>query len=171
MARRTIRSGPKPRYAWVPAQDLNNAIADGSITSSIDLLGNYLGDTNRDVGPGMVIERIIGSLGVVSQTVGVGASFIMGLLLVPEGGLASTPNPGTEINDYLLWISGFVPQTAHETGPAGTFTPERALYQFDVRVRRRIRSVGDEVRGFYSNPSEGIIPLVSWNTRILLRVT
>jgi len=103
--RRMVRSGSRPRYVWVPARDAENT-TQSTTSQSVDLLGNYLVDAGRAVGPGMVVERILGSLTVESQVVGTGADFAFGILVGPEGGFATLPDPLLEINDYLVWLSG-----------------------------------------------------------------
>ncbi len=160
--------GPRPRYVWVPGRIVED-VATAATVQTTDVLANYNVDAGREVGPGMVIERIIGSMQVESIVTGSGGDFAAGLLVVPEGSLGSFPDPQTEINDYLVWIGGFFPSGANEQA-AGTFQPDQWEYRFDVRSRRRIRSMGDEVRWFVRNPnSTG--RLFNIQTRILLRVT
>jgi len=162
------RSGSKPRYVWVPARDVENAVAASTVQTD-DFLANYNVDAGREVGPGFVIERILGNFQVESQTTGTGGDFTAGLLVVPEGSLGAFPDPTAEINDYLVWITGFFPSGANEQA-AGVFQPDQAEYKFDVRSRRRIRSMGDECRWFVRNANSTTM-VFSINTRILLRVT
>jgi len=112
-------SGNRPRYVWVPGRDVENSVAATTV-QTIDFLGNYNIDAGREVGPGFVVERILGNFQVESQTVGTGGDFIAGLLVVPEGSLAAFPDPAVEINDYLVWIAGFFPSGANEQA-AGVF--------------------------------------------------
>ena len=81
--------GPRPRYTWVPGDDQANATAATSINQSVDLLGNYLNDSGRDTGPGMVIERIMGTLVVEPGAVNTLNPFMCGLLVTTEGGIAN----------------------------------------------------------------------------------
>jgi len=169
VARRTfVRSGPRPRYAWVPARDPENTVAS-SRAVSIDLLGAYLTDSGRDTGAGMVIERIIGSLTVESQTNGSGGDFAMGITWAPEGGHGTSPVPQSQVWDWLVWVSGNFPSGVNEQA-AGVFQPDQMVYQFDVRSRRRLRAIGDEVRAVVQNPNATSM-LWTLQTRILLRVS
>jgi len=170
MVRRTIRTGPRPRYAWAPGYDFNNAGATSGLNQSTDLLNSYVTDAQRETGPGMVIERILGSFTVASQVVGVGGAFTLGLIVSPEGGHTTPPLPQTEIADWLVWLSGEIPQTSIESS-AAAFTPLMKTYTFDVRVRRRLRAMGDEVRAVVENSEEAPTWLWTIQTRILLRVT
>jgi len=165
---RTTRTGSKPRYLWVPARDVENAVV-ATMVQTADLLAAVLNDAARETGPGMVIERVIGSITVASQVVGSGGDFALGIIVAPEAGFASIPAPLSEINDYLVWVSGRFPTGANEQS-AGVFQADELTYQFDVRSRRRLRSVGDEVRGVVSNLNSTSM-IFSIATRILLRVT
>jgi len=166
--RRVVRSGSKPRYVWLPARDNENAVASATVQSS-DLLAAYIGDAGRNTGPGMVLERVLGSLTVESQTTGTGGDFTMGIIVAPEGGFGAIPSPSAEINDYLVWISGRFPSGANEQA-AGVFQPDQMTYQFDVRSRRRLRSIGDGCFGIVQNLNSTSM-LWTLNTRILMRVT
>jgi len=167
--RNTGRSGgSRPRYVWVPARDNENAVVSATVQTD-DLLANYNVDAGREIGPGFVIERILGTMQVASQVDGSGGDFTAGLLVVPEGSLGAFPDPSAEINDYLVWISGMFTTGVNEQS-AGVFQPDELLYTFDVRSRRRIRSMGDECRFFVRNPNSTSM-LFTINTRILLRVT
>jgi len=166
--RRFVRSGPKPRYVWVPARDVENTVSSGRVVS-IDLLGVYASDALRETGPGMVVERIIGSLTVESTTVGTGGDFSMGLAVTPEGGFGSTPGVATEIVDWLAWVSGRFPSGANEQA-AGVFQADQMTYQFDVRSRRRLRSIGDELLAVVENNNSTVM-LWTLQTRTLMRVT
>jgi len=168
MVRRMVRSGSRPRYVWIPARDAENT-TQSTTSQSIDLLGNYLVDAGRAVGPGMVVERILGSLTVESQVVGSGADFVFGILVGPEGGFATLPDPSLEIYDYLVWVSGQAPADANEQA-AGVFQANQSTMQFDVKSRRRLRGIGDGVFGLFRNPNSTTI-LWTLKTRILLRVT
>jgi len=168
MPRRMVRTGSRPRYVWIPARDAENT-TQSTTSQSIDLLGNYLVDAGRAIGPGMVVERILGSLTIETQVVGTGADFIFGIIVAPEGGFATLPDPSLEINDYLVWLSGNAPSGVNEQA-AGVFQPDQTTMQFDVRSRRRLRSVGDAVFGLFRNPNSTTI-LWTLNTRILVRVT
>jgi len=164
----TRRSGARPRYVWVPARDVENTVVSG-ITNSVDLLGNYLVDSGRETGPGMVIERILGSLTVESQVVGSGGDFVMGIRTQPEGGVTSSPSPDIEIHDWLVWVSGRFPTGANEQA-AGVFQADQMTYQFDVRSRRKLHAMGDEVVATITNRNSDSM-LWTLNTRILMRVT
>ncbi len=169
MARtRQIRTGPKPRYVWVPGRDVENTTSSGTSVTT-DLLATYASDAARSTGPGMVIERILLTMIVESQTVGTGGDFTAGLLLAPEGGFLSTPQPETEINDYLVYIMGLFPSGVNEQA-AGVFQADQAVYMADVKSRRRLRSMGDQVLGIVRN-SNSTSMLWTIKTRILLRVT
>ena len=165
---RRMASGSKPRYAWVPALVSDSGVSGGT-TSSPDLLAAYLSDSGRDTGPGMVIERVIGTFVLTSQTIGVASAFTIGLLVVPEGGLASNPNVDTEINSYLWWHGDQVPKEAHETA-AGVFVTGQLRLNFDVRSRRRLSSMGDELRMIVDSAATPGFNF-SMFTRTLLRVT
>ena len=161
-------SGPRPRYVWVPGTNGDQGVSAG-LTSSADLLGNYFADTGREVGPGMVIERIVGNVIVESQTAGTGSNYFLGLSLVDEGGWGSTPQPETEIIDLLWWWGSETNQGSTEIF-AGTFRPIQTFIHFDVKSRRRIRSVGEEMRMILeSSAAPGFNVVIA--TRTLLRVT
>ncbi len=164
----TRRTGPRPRYSWVPARDNENTVVSGQVVST-DLLDRYRLDSLREPGPGMVVERIIGSLTVASQVTGSGGDFTMGISVAPEGGWSSAPNPSDEIQDWLLWLSGRFPTGANEQS-AGVFQPDEMTYQFDVRARRRLRGMADEVLAVVRNPNSTSM-IWTLNTRILLRVS
>ena len=166
---RRMRSGPRPRYVWVPGRVEDVALGAGLIQTA-DMIAVYATDALREVGPGMVIERILGSLTIASQDPGMGGQFTMGISLVSEGGWAATPNPELEIVDWLVWLSGDYSRNTIESSP-GTFTPVAKNYQFDVRARRRIRAIGDEVRGVLQNPTSETLAIFSLQTRTLIRVT
>jgi len=166
--RNVVRSGSRPRYVWVPARDVENTTI-ATTTQSIDLLGNYLNDAGRATGPGMVVERILGSLIVEASTIGSGGDFAFGIITAPEGGFATLPDPIAEINDYLVWISGVCSDEASETA-AGVFHAKQLVYQFDVRSRRKLHSIGDGVFGLFRN-ANAVTMLWSVNTRILMRVS
>jgi len=161
------RTGTCPRYAWVPARDVENTVVS-SLTNSVDLLANYVADAGRETGPGYTIERILGSITVESQVNGSGGDFIMAIRTQPEGGLTSTPAPDTEVHDWLVWISGRFSSGVNEQA-AGVFQPDQLTYQFDVRSRRRLRGMGDEVVATVVNRNATSM-LWSINTRILVRV-
>ena len=167
--RRMVRTGPKPRYVWVPGFDLNNALAGSARVTTGDLLAVYLTDSSRDTGPGMVIERILGSISIASQVVNSGGQFTLGLSVANEGSWGSVPSPSLEIHDWIVWLSGDYSQNAQE-GAIGIFTPKLKTYNFDVRSRRRLRAIGDEVIGVIENLDETLV-IYSIQTRILMRVT
>jgi len=161
------RTGPRPRYLWVPARDVENTVAS-AIGQSDDLLGAYVADAARETGPHMTIERIIGTLTVEASTVGSGGDFTMGITMAPEGGFASVPAPQTEIHDWMVWVSGLFSDEASETA-AGVFTAAQLVYKFDVRSRRRLRSIGEEIRAEVQNANAATL-LWSLATRTLVRI-
>ncbi len=167
MARRMVRTGQKPRYMWLPARDVENT-TQSTTSQSTDLLLAMNADGGRFTAPGMVIERVLGSLTVESQVVGTGGDFAFGIIVAPEGGFSAVPQPQSEINDYLVWISGLFPSGANEQA-AGVFQADQLVYQFDVRSRRRLRSVGDGAFGLMQNPNSTTV-LWSLHTRILVRI-
>ncbi len=167
--RRMARTGPRPRYVWVPHNDPDNALGAGLTVQTDDLLSAYVTDALRETGPGMVVERILGSITIASQVVGSGGQFTLGISVAPESSWASIPRPQTEVHDWLVWVSGEFSQNAMESA-SGIFTPNTLTYQFDVRSRRRLRSMGDEVRGVLQNEDE-TLAIFSLQTRILMRVT
>jgi len=169
MPRRMVRTGSRPRYVWVPFMQDFIALGGTGVAGTTDLLAAYVTDALRETGPGMVIERVIGSVTTASQVVGVGGQFTLGLGVAPEGGWSSAPRPQTEINDWLVWVSGDFSQNAIESA-AGTFTPKTQTFHFDVRARRRLRAIGDEVLGIAQSESE-TLSIFSLQTRILMRVT
>jgi len=161
------RTGSKPRYVWVPARDVENAIASG-LSQSTDLLAEYPNQALRETGPHMTIERIIGSLIVESQTNGSGGDFQMGITMAPPGGFGGAPNPVTELHDWMVWLSGMFSSGVNEQA-AGVFQPDQTVYQFDVRTRRKLRSVGDEIRAEVNNSNSTSL-LWSLNIRTLIRI-
>jgi len=171
MPRRAMaRRGPRPRYVWVPGRDVENSIASGT-DQTADLLANYVTDTGRQTGPGFVIERILGSLIVESQTNGSGGDFALGITTVVDGGFVAggAPDVQADMHDWLVWISGGFSSGVNEQA-AGVFQPDQWVYRFDVKARRRLRATRDEVRGVMRNPNSTSL-LWSLQTRILMRVT
>jgi len=159
----------KARYAWVPTRDVENAVVSG-VQTSADLLGAYNSDVGRETGPGFVVERVIGSIIVTPTTIGDSGDWSMGISTAPEGAWFSIPSPDTEIHNWLVWMSGLFGGGGDSEFAAGSFEKGQRVYQFDVRARRKLHAVGDEVRAVVVNRN-GDSMTWSLNTRILLRVS
>jgi len=161
--------GTRARYAWVPHRDVENATVSGTDFSA-DLLSLYLTDSGRDIGPGFVVERILGSMIVTPTTIGDSGDFTFGISTCPEGAWLSTPSPDTEIHNWLVWQSGLFGGGGDSEFAAGSFEKGQRIYQFDVRSRRKLTAMGDEVRCVFANRNGDSVTW-SLNTRILLRVS
>jgi len=170
MVRHMRRAGPKPRYVWVPGNDQGVTTAAASTGASADLLANYLNDAQRDTGPGMVVERIIGSFTVTPPAPALQDAFMAGLMVVPEGGLTSRPAAKTEIARFLWYIADETRIDASETA-ATVFGPTQNKYYFDVSSRQRLVNMGDELQLMFQNDTAEDILTWSIYTRTLLRVT
>jgi len=162
--------GPKPRYVWVPGNDQAEVTGAASLESSDDLLANFFGDSGRETGPGMVIEKIFGTLIVESGTVNSLLPFMCGLQLFGEGGVGGGISPKTEIGRFLWFMQGECAIGADEVA-AGVFIPKRETFQFVVKSRARLIDMGQELRLQMQNDS--VDQSLTWSiyTRTLLRVT
>ena len=152
---------------WVPG-DAQELTATASNTQSGDLLANYLTDAGRDIGPGMTIERVVGSIQFESLVTGSDSNFSCGLLVVPEGGLTSFPASRTEVASWLWWFGGLATSAGNEQA-AGVFQPLSERIQFDVKARRRFTGMGDELR-FMLQSGSSVGLLLSIHVRTLIRV-
>ena len=170
MVRHIRRNGPRPRYAWVPGDNQQQATGAASRANSVDLLLNYAIDAGRDIGPGMVIERVIGTLIVEPAAVNTLLPFMAGLMVVPEGSLAALPLVKTEITRFLWWHADECSIGADEVA-VGTFIPKQSTFHFDVSSRQRMLNMGDELRLIMQN--DAVDQVITWSvyTRTLLRVT
>ena len=151
---------------WVPG-DAQELAATAQTIQSADLLGNYLSNSNRETGPGMTIERIVGTISFNSLTVGSDSNFSCGLLVVPEGSLSALPLPRTESALWLWWYGGLALANANEQS-AGVFQADVTQVMFDVRSRRRLTGMGDELR-FVLQSGSSVGLLLSIHIRTLLR--
>ena len=165
---RMTRSGPRPRYAWVPGVIPLSGVS-GGVATTADLIANYLIDAGRDTGPGMVIERVLGNIVVNSQTLGVTSQWEAGLIVVPEGGRASSPALDIEVEPWLWWHGDMAPTDTYEISDL-VFIKGQLRINFDVKSRRRLAGMGDELRMVVKSvASPGIDFAV--HTRTLLRTS
>jgi len=164
------RSGTPSRYVWVPGDTQIETTPANSLESSADLLVNYFNDSGRVTGPGMVIERIFGTLIVQTAVVNSVSPFMCGLQMVREDDTAVRISPKTEIGRFLWWMADECPIEASEVA-AGVFIPKRAVYHFEVHSRAKLTSMAEGMRLQMQNDDGENVLTWSIYTRTLLRVS
>jgi len=165
--RRRQTRGPRPRYVWLPASDRENVLAAGTTAASADLLAAMVADMSIEPTPGMVIERIIGTLSV--QPAGIDQGITAGIRVVEEGSTALLVTLDTEVARWLWWYGTALRQEVYEHS-AGVFRFAWESVPFDVHGRWRLQNVGDELRlTLINHDAESAITWSLWS-RTLVRI-
>jgi len=109
MARRK-RTGnktfPKRSTLWIPFEVSIALTTAGTVVASADLLANYFAQTGAEVPVGATVGPVRWTAGLrptVSTTLSPSWRAEMGMQLVPEGGRATLPSPGTDIFDSMWY--------------------------------------------------------------------
>ncbi len=128
-------------------------------------------DMGRETAPGMVIERIIGTLSVRAASENASnVPYTAAIRVVPEGDTGLTLVPDTEIGRWLWWYGTQLTTLATESA-AGVF---RAMWDapvtFDVHGRWKLDNVSDTLRFMLVNHDAEDDLIWSLWTRTLLRI-
>jgi len=155
------------RYAWCPASLRDVPVSGGTTVLSADLLATMVTDMGRETAPGMVVERIIGTLVVSASLATEFVNWTAGIRVIDEG--QNTPlTVDTEIGRWLWW-SGGLAAGGSQTGTT-TFRPIFYRHEFDVHGRWRLDDVGDQLKMSIINHEAEDDLLFSLWTRTLLRI-
>jgi len=167
MTNRNRARGPRRKLLWVPHSEPESTSTIGAVDTTGDMLAAFLADVGAETRPGMTIMRIVGVLSVRNPAItNIQARWTFALKLMQENA-TSFPLPESEIEDFLYWTGG-------TDGPMGTEVatdvfaqPDRRI-EFDVRSRRKLSGVGNEMIGLMQTPSGGQVVTWSIQTRTLI---
>jgi len=174
MARGRRRTGNKtfPRRSrlWVPFEVTNTLITAGTVTASGDLLANYFGQTGEEVPVGSTIGPVRW-MSQLNPAVGTATTesyrLEMGMQLVPEGGRATLPSPGTDIFDSM-WYGQFSYDKTQVEIAAGSFSGQSRHEYFNTMAKRKVTGNGQELKIYAVANSNTDYNLVSIGVLMLM---
>jgi len=78
----------------------------------------------------------------------------MGMQLVPEGGRATLPSPGTDIFDSMWYGQMFYDRVAQEVA-TDTFSGPQVYQVFNTKAKRKLQGNAQELK-IYAVPSDNV---------------
>ena len=145
-----FKSFPKRATLWLPFDTSVALTTAGTVVASGDLLGQYFGQTGEEVPIGTTIGPVRGTMRQRPTVTGTTDSTFfteMAMQLLPEGGRATLPSPGTDIIDGMWYGQLMNIAVTQETG-SGVFGADGIVAPFVTNAMRKVTGNGQELTVF-----------------------
>ena len=142
------RSFPKRSTLWLPFEVFATNATAGTVVATGDMLANYFGQTGEEVPIGTTIGPIRWAAGMsplVVTTIDLNYRLEMAMQLVPEGGRATLPSPGTDIMDGM-WYGQLLYDKQLIESASGVFNAPTQVKEFETHAMRKVQGNGQELK-------------------------